>query len=97
MLPGDTPFEVIPGTNERMPDLSIPSAGALSFFTHDQFRAASHAYGERWYETINAAIVEAREKGDEPEEARIRAIVWMMEDFVKDGEKVPQAGSSSTS
>ena len=83
--PGETPFQVIPGTNERMPDLTIPAADELSNFTHDQFRAAAAAYGSKWYEVCNAAVKGARAKGEEPETARILAIVRMMEAFIEQG------------
>ncbi len=64
-----------------MPDLSIPRTHALQVFTHDEFRAAAAAYGEAWYEKTNQAVLKARQEGADVEEARIVAIIELMEDF----------------
>lgn len=50
-------------------------------FTHDEFRAAAAAYGEAWYDKTNQAVLKAREEGADVEEARILAIIELMEDF----------------
>ena len=73
-----------------MPDISIPHALELRQYSHDQFRAASAAYGSVWYEVVNTRVAEAREKGNDQEEARVMAIVDLMELYRKNGENLPQ-------
>ena len=72
-----------------MPDLSIPHALELKQYSH-QFRAAAMAYGAGWYDVINTRIGFARMKGEEEEEARILAIVDLMDVYMKNGNSVPQ-------
>ena len=49
-------------------------------YTREQFVLSSQKRAAGWYEVINAAVIEAREKGKNVSQAELDAVSQMMEE-----------------
>ena len=77
---GDAPYATIPGTDIRIPEGEMAEHSVFKTYTREQFIMSSQKRAAGWYEVINAAVVEARNKGKNVAQAEMDAVSKMMEE-----------------
>jgi kinesin family member 2/24 len=100
---GESPLNTIPGTNIEWPKEGAPDHEMFRRYTRSQFAMCWQRRNARWYDEINAAVVEAREKnkdkdvprgGEIETQAEWEAITRMMEEEFGTGETAAEASSA---